>query len=249
VISNPYSIEICRKFLAGEDINELRHTLRDVAASFKTADFITEMQVRKSMHFHERLLYYPLKRFCDNYSAEGRMLLGADGKPNRYSSLRPVYALNFLEVSHYEDDDALRIFLPFDPVRNKGLGKDLLRIGMFELNKSVIETDNQRHWRDFFLGNEIAPTAPDYIKKANAVIDYVNLGEEEMKVADAIEKAGATLQDELDYSYFTGKSEGILEGIAKVALNFLNLGLSPEQIVAGTGLSLAEIETLRKKLP
>ena len=38
------------------------------------------------------------------------MEFGPDGKPNRYSSLIPIYALNILGDPHFQDDDALRIF-------------------------------------------------------------------------------------------------------------------------------------------
>jgi hypothetical protein len=76
------------------------------------------------------------------------MELDAYGKPNRYSSIIPVYALNIVGHSRYDDDDALRIFELYDPIRNKSFGKDLVRAAVFELTKPNIETDNQRHWRD-----------------------------------------------------------------------------------------------------
>jgi hypothetical protein len=240
-IISPYSIELCKELLGAEDVNKLRYTLRDVTASFKMGDFVSELQIRKTQHFHERLLYYPLKRFCDNYGAKGRVTFGADGKPNLYSSLRPVFALNILEQSHYdEDDDALRIFELYDPVRHKRFGKDLLKIGCFELNKVNIESENQKHWRDFFMSKAISDNAPDYIKKANEVIDFVNLGEEEKKVAEALEKAGATLQDELDFSYFSGKAEGETIGMLNV-IKMLKQGKSIDEIMMDKGISLAEV--------
>jgi len=252
-IISPYSIELCKELLGADDVNKMRYTLRDVAASFKTGDFVSELQIRKTQHFHERLLYYPFRRFCENYGAKGRVTIGADGKPNLYSSLRPVYALNILEQSHYnEDDEALRIFELYDPTRNKRFGKDLLKIGCFELNKVIIETENQEHWRDFFMSKKIKDNAPDYIKKANEVIDFVNLGEEERQVAEALEKAGATLQDELDFSYFSGmaegekkgkaegKSEGKTEGMLDV-LKLLKQGKSIDEIMIDKGISLAEV--------
>jgi hypothetical protein len=244
-IISPYSIELCKELLVVEDVNKLRYTLRDIAATFKTGDFVSELQIRRMQHFHERLLYYPLRRFCDNYGAKGRVTFGADGKPNLYSSLRPVFALNILEQSHYdEDDDALRIFELYDPIRNKRFGKDLLKIGCFELNKVNIETENQKHWRDLFMSKQVGDNAPDYIKKASEVVDFVNLGEEERQVAEALEKAGATLQDELDYSYFSGMADGEKKGKAEGMLDVLKLlkqGKSVDEIMRDKGLSLAEI--------
>jgi predicted transposase/invertase (TIGR01784 family) len=246
-IVNPYSIELCKSLVGETDVNKLRYVLRDIAATFKNGNFVSELQIRKTRHFHERLAYYPMKRYCENYADESRITVGRDGDKNLYESLCPVYALNILEQSHYDDDDALRVFELYDPKRQKSFGKDILKIGCFELKKVNIETENQKHWCDFFMGREISTNAPDYIKKASEVVDFANLGEEERQVAEAIEKASATLQDELDYSYYEGMEKGILKGIAQVAINFLNLGMSPEQIVAGTGLSLSEIENLRKQ--
>ena len=240
-IINPYSIDICKKFTeGGKDINELRHTLRDVTASFRTADFITELQIRKTLHFDERSLYYTFKRFCENYGVAERMTKGSDGKPNLYSSLRPVYTLNILDYIHYDDEDSLRIFEFCDPVRNKRFGKDLVKMGCFELQKTKIETVNQQHWQDFFAGN-VKPEAPDYIKKANDVIDFMNLGEEERKVAEALEKARATIQDELAYSFYEGKTEGKIE----TAKSMLQDGEKPEKIAKYTGLPLEQIYQLQ----
>ena len=231
-ILSPYSIDIFKKWSEGEqDINELRHTLRDVTASFKTADFISELQIRKTLHFDERSLYYPLKRFCENYNVAGRMKIGTDGKPNRYSSLRPVYALNVLGYNHFEDYDALRIFELYDPNRNKRPNKEFLRIGYFELTKANIETENQQHWHDFFTAKEIKPNAPNYIKNASKVIDFANLGEEERKVAEALEKAEATLQDELAYSFHEGRIEE--RNKARTLLEkIINNSMSPEEALA-----------------
>ena len=164
-IENPYSIASYREIVKGEDVPILRHTLKDVAASLKFADFVSELQIRSTQFFDERALYYPFDRFCKNYSKQGFMESGLDGKPNRYSSIIPVYALNILGDSHFQDDDALRIFELYDPARNKKYKKELVKIGFFELSKNNIETSNQRYWRDYFLTGEAHPDAPEYIIK------------------------------------------------------------------------------------
>ncbi|MCL2754751.1 MAG: Rpn family recombination-promoting nuclease/putative transposase [Oscillospiraceae bacterium] len=240
-IVSPYSIELCKALVGETDINKLRHTLRDIAATFKSGDYVSELQIRKTRHFHERLAYYPMKRYCENYGDESRITIKHDGERNLYESLRPVYALNILEQSHYDDDDALRVFELYDPVRNKGFGKDILKIGCFELKKVNIETENQKHWCDFFMGREISANAPDYIKKASEVVNFANLGEEERQVAEAIEKASATLQDELDYSYYAGMEKGEEKGILKGASDVLNLlksGKSLEEIAKNMGIAI-----------
>jgi predicted transposase/invertase (TIGR01784 family) len=112
-----------------------------------------------------------------------------NGKPIKYSSLRPIYSMNILGYRHFaEDEDALRIFTLYDRKRKKRLDKEYLNIGYFELEKPNIETVNQKHWRDYFLTGTVAETAPDYIKKAANVIQYSNLNKEERKMLDALER-------------------------------------------------------------
>jgi predicted transposase/invertase (TIGR01784 family) len=244
-IANPYSIDICNEFKDGEDINVLRQTFRDIAVSFKTAEFVSELQIKKTKFFDERSIYYPFKRFCDNYSIEWRMERGTDGKFNRFSSLRPVYALNILGYDHFDDDDSLRVFELYDHKRNKHFGKELLRIGYFELTKVNIETVNQRHWHDYFTTGEVKPEAPDYIKKASEIIEFTNLGEGERKVAEAFEKAQAIIDAEIVTSYTEGKAEGkaegVLEGIWQAAKSMLQYGDPPEKVAECLKLPLDKV--------
>ena len=132
------------------------------------------------------------------------MKVSSDGKPIRYSSLRPVYSLNILGYNLFEqDDDALRILELYDPIRHKDFifedEKKLLRIGFFELKKNNVETDNQRYWRDYFNTGEADSKAPDYIKKASRIIEYINLCEEERNVLSTLERLEANEQAERDY--------------------------------------------------
>jgi len=240
-IINPYSIDVCREFKDSEDINVLRQTFRDITASFKTADFVSELQIRKTQYFDERSLFYPFKRFCDNYNIAERMEIGSDGKPDRFSSLRPVYALNILGYKHFYDDDSFRVFELYDPKRNKRFNKKLLRIGFFELRKTNIETENQQHWHDYFTLGAVKPEAPYYIKKASEIIEYTNLGEEERNVAEAFEKAQAIIDSELVSSFIEGKTEGKIE----TAIFMLKDGDKPEKVARCTGLPLEQIYQLQ----
>ena len=123
IIEKPYSITICKEFIEGNEISKLRETLKDIAASFKSADYVSEIQIERTNFFEERALYYPFERYCRNYSKAGAMKISSDGKPIRYSSLRPIYAFNILGYNHFDDEDALRILELYDPIRKKGLNK------------------------------------------------------------------------------------------------------------------------------
>ena len=237
-ILNPYSIDVFKEYAKdGADISVLRQILRDITATFKVADFVSELQVSKTRFFDERSLYYPLRRFCDNYNAAGSMELGVDGKPNRYSSLRPVYALNILDYTHFSDEDSLRIFELYDPERNKRPNINFLRIGYFELTKDKIETANQRHWHKYFKTGEASADAPCYIKKASNIIEVVNLGKEERQVLDVLEKAQAIIDAEYSSAYHDGKDDGILQ----VARAMLQRGDTLQEVMVVTNLSLEQV--------
>ena len=209
VIENPYSINVYKEALeSGGDVNVLRHTLKDVSASFKTADFVSEIQIKKTKFYDERALYYLFERFCRNYNKEGAMETGADGRPERYSSIRPVYGLNILGHTHYsEDEDALRIFEMYDVAHGKAYKKALVKAGFFELSKPKVETVNQGYWKTYFTTGEVDGMAPEYIRKASGIIEYINLQEEERKMVTMMEKAQAIYDADMVSSYLDGKEE------------------------------------------
>jgi predicted transposase/invertase (TIGR01784 family) len=241
-IENPYSIEVYKEFVKGTEVMTLRDTIKDVSASFKTANFISELQIKNSNYFDERALYYPFNRFCQNYDKAGDMKYTTDGRAMRYSSLKPIYALNVLGYPHFQgDDEALRIFELYDPKRNKKF-KELFRIGFFELTKTVIETNNQKYWHDFFITGEVETQAPEYIKKASQIIKWVNLSEEERNVSMVLEKAEEIRKTELDYSYNEGKEKGIIE----VAKKLIKRQISLEDISEDTGLSISELQEIKE---
>jgi len=263
-IERPYSIAQCRELLARGEVAKLRQTLKDVSATFKTADFVLEVQIKRTSYYEERSLYYPFERFVQNYARVDAVKAEAERRPIRYSGLRPIYAMNILGYRLFgEDEDALRIFELYDPKRGKKF-KDLLKIGFFELRKENIETANQKHWRDYFVGGTANACAPEYIKKASKIIEYVNMSEEERKVISAMERMEAN--DEAERYYIAtenraigraegiaeGEARGLAEGIAKgraeisaVARNLLSMGLSAGQVAEATGLSAGDIEKIQ----
>ena len=236
-IENPYSIDAYMELVKGEEITVLRNTLKDVAATFKTADFVSECQIKKTLYFSERSLLYPLERFCRNYNNAEHMQINKAGRLNRYSSMKPVYSLNILGYNHFDDDDALRIFELYDPERDKKFEKRLLRLGYFELKKPNIETQNQKHWYDYFNESAISSDAPEYIQKASKLIDFVNLTEEERTVAKSLERA----QAEYDLEMYSSYIDGDTDRKTKTAKIMLSEGIQPELVAKCTELPLESV--------
>jgi hypothetical protein len=174
-IKNPYNIAAYKEFAEGEEITMLRQTEPDISATFKqrranlpdnAADFISEMQIKKDRYFNKRVLKYLFDCFCANYDLAGHMEIDPDGRPNRYSSLRPVYSLNILGESYFKHDDkAFRMFDLYDPENGQYYPGRPIRFGFFELAKSGIQTANQKHWRDYFKTGRANPEARSISKR------------------------------------------------------------------------------------
>jgi predicted transposase/invertase (TIGR01784 family) len=101
------------------------------------------------------------------------------------------------------------------------------------------------------------------VKKAVGVLMELSEDERNQMIQDARDRWLTDHQNAMNYKYRLGKEEGreegkeegkkegLQEGLAKlqqekleIARNFKALGLSIEQIAAGTGLSLEALETL-----
>jgi len=189
------------------------------------------------------------------------MKLLADGTFLRYSSLRPVYSLNILGYPHFSGDgDALRIFTLYDRKRNRTFDKEYITIAFFELAKSHVETENQRHWMSYFKTGEAPEGAPEYIKKAAWVIEMANLTQEERDVIDQIERAEEIYKNTIYSAQIEGERIGVAKGKIEgerigeangkieerlaIARNMLNNNRPVDMIVEDTGLTIDEIRKL-----
>jgi predicted transposase/invertase (TIGR01784 family) len=208
---NPYNINDYKVMLENNLRGIFVTNISDIIASIKYADVTIELQVRPMSFYTERSLFYPFSRYLEHYNA------AAVGKSEdrRYSTLIPIYSLNILGFSLYPDEDALRVFELYDPIRHKKMKKDLLRLGYFEYNKKNFETENQRFWAEYFSDTHIPDNAPGYIKKAVSTVERVNMKEDERKMIDLLEKARADHDAEIDYAKNEGREEGMEKGIEK----------------------------------
>ena len=237
----PYSIDDYKEYLEGKEITTLRQTIRDIGAIVKIDDkdrlLTCELQLKHNNYFTERSLYYPFKRYCDNYNLHGKMVIDKDGKPNRYSSLIPIYEIVTLGFNSFSDKNNLRVTGLHDPIRNIGLGKELIKIAYFEFKKPNVEGKVFDYWRDYFMDNDISDEAPDYIKEAAEITDYANMSKEEQKLIDQLEKATADYEAEMSTAWFDGKDEGEKNKTMEVFRNLLNLDAAEDFIIKALSLS------------
>ena len=227
ILVTPYSIKSYKEYLrknnendtvklddSAEMIRIMRETHRDITVVVKTADLLVELQIYNDKYFVVRTIYYLCERFCSNYNTPGKMETNKDGKPIRYSSLRPVYAMNIVKKKYFDqDDDALHIFSLYDKEHALSLSKEYILLGYFELHKKKVKNSNQGHWQRLFLTGETLDNAPCYIKQAKALIKYENLDEDEREMISSLEKAEATYESIMFTIYEEGRDEGRDEGI------------------------------------
>jgi len=159
------------------------------------------------------------------------------------------------------DDDAMHVFTLHDKEHNIGLDKEWVWIGFFEMKKSNFKNDNQRHWREFLLTGTAPDGSPEYIQKAQSIVDDVNLNEEERSMVTAVQRAEDRYYSVIDTAYEDGNKQGFERGIEQgleqgleqgakqkaeeIAKKLKKVGtMTNEEIAKTTGLSASEVEKL-----
>ncbi|EOH94195.1 hypothetical protein UAU_01930 [Enterococcus pallens ATCC BAA-351] len=199
--------------------------------------------------FEERALFYLVKAYISPYGDEE-----AEDyiENNNFSGLCPTYDINIVDFHLFDpDEEALQSFsLRNDKNARLYLGRKqqpLLSLCFFSLkNKNVEPNSPLAHWQYFFKTGEVTENAPDYIKAAKKRIDFYQLDEEEKKMIMRIDKAKAIKKAEIDYAHNKGRTIGENEKALEIAANFLKMGMTPEQVAEGTGLSIEQINELKE---
>jgi predicted transposase/invertase (TIGR01784 family) len=261
-INNPYSIESYYKIVADKKELSARETIKDISASFEMEDFICEMQVDKISDYHARALYYALSAYTANYGRENAMQSYPNGKPNKYSSLRSVYALNFLGYNYYDDKNPYRIYQLYDAENKKPHEPKNIFIAYFEYRKVNNFLTPLKHWNDYINERPISPDAPDYIKKAVDLMNYINLSEEERRMIDAAERWEDEVDARIANSYYEGETKGVKIGreegrkegreegekrkAIKTTLKLLEFGISIEKIAEAVDFPVETIIKIQR---
>ena len=210
-----------------------------------------EMQVVKSEHIAERILFYWSKMYNKTIK-QGRgyeraqkaiCILIADFKLSNLTQIDKFYTRWKIMEENYTKQNFT----------------DKLYIVIIELEKlkDIKETDNEEllNWCKFIKNPEKMEGEEmenEYIRKAKEKLDEINQSEEERRLAEIRER---TIRDEMairDSGYIDGKKDGIKEGEKKgiekakqeIIKQMLKYNMSIENIIKITNLSKAEIENL-----
>ena len=261
-LTNPYNIDLYWQNYNDPEKAEQKpmYTIDDISAEFNAGDLVAEMQIRAKNVFEPRALFNTFHSFNANYNKND----------DRYESLRSVYSLNILFENLYKDDAAVREFVMRDKHTNRKMSKEFISVGFFELTKKNVYNKNQRYWQLYFLNEPIPEEAPDYIKDAATLIEWVNLREEERKMLDRYERAQADYEAEMatvirrakaeaEAKHEADKAKALAEANAdkakavektaeettmSLAKSMKNDGMDSALIAKYTGLSLKQVEAL-----
>ena len=83
------------------------------------------------------------------------------------------------------------------------------------------------------------------VKKAVVELKRLSQSEEAQRLYEAREVARRDEHSRMRTSYNKGTLDGAMKEKVEIAKNLIKIGLSNEQISTGTGLLIAQIETLR----
>ena len=210
-----------------------------------------EMQVVKSEHIAERILFYWSKMYnktirqgCGYERAQKAIcILIADFKLSNLTQIDKFYTRWKIMEENY----------------TKQSFTDKLYIVIIELEKlkDIKETDNEEllNWCKFIKNPEEMEGEEmknEYIKKAKEKLDEINQNEEERRLAEIRER---TIRDEMairDSGYIDGKNDGIKQGKKEgkvetkkeMIKEMIKNNISFEVILKITHMSKSEVEEL-----
>jgi hypothetical protein len=111
----------------------------------------------------------------------------------------------------------------------------------FELGKGIVETENQRHWQEFFKTGDVPGGAPGYIGKAARVIAMANLTRREREMIDALQKAEDVYASTVHTAELIGEERGRAEERLAIARKMLARNKPMDEIVEFSGLTIEEL--------
>ncbi|WP_010235130.1 Rpn family recombination-promoting nuclease/putative transposase [Clostridium arbusti] len=236
-LKNPYNIANYRKG---------KMTILDIkAVDEKGVWYDIEMQLAEQSFYDKRAFYYWAKVYSDQIES------GDD-----FETLRKTIAINILDFNYIDEEDFHNVYKVFNEKSKKEFS-NIFEMHFIELNKFKKDykslSSTLDRWVTFLnrayeidvnkIPEELA--LDKEVKRAIEKLDIMYLDSEEREIYENDLKAMRDYKAELKTAERKGREEGREEGKIEVAKSLLKMGLSIEQIAAGTGLTVEEIRKLR----
>jgi predicted transposase/invertase (TIGR01784 family) len=235
-LKNPYNIANYRKG---------KMTILDIkAVDEKGVWYDIEMQLAEQSFYDKRAFYYWAKVYSDQIES------GDD-----FETLRKTIAINILDFNYIDEEDFHNVYKVFNEKSKKEFS-NIFEMHFVELNKFKKDykslSSTLDRWVTFLnrayeidvnkIPEELA--LDKEVKRAIEKLDIMYLDSEEREIYENDLKAMRDHKAELKTAERKGREEGKIE----VAKSLLKMGLSIEQIAAGTGLTVEEITKLKDEL-
>ena len=215
-----------------------------LATSDDGIKFNIEMQCRKTNNLPTRTLFYTSKLYTKdlkenedyNKTKVISIWLFGENVTDRKSAINEAY------VTFQKNDKD-----PYEIMTNN------LRIIYLELYKYIVSDENIKYklskWVDFLQDpiNLNKETVEDEdIKQARETLNYISTDDKERSILDAIQKSRNDFYNDITTAKEEGKEEGLKEGKIEIARNMLKKGLDVNLISELSGLTIEEINKLKK---
>jgi len=210
--------------------------------------FIVELQKAKQKFFKDRTVYY------STFPIRDQALTGSDWD----FELKKVYTIAILDFVFDEDKnepDKFRYDVKLSDIETKKVFYNKLTFIYLEMpkfNKSIEELESKYEKWLFILRNlHKLDRIPERLKediflKLFETAEIAKFSREEYQNYEDSLKYYRDLKNSLDTAREEGFEKGIEKGIEKVALEMLRDHEPIEKIIRFTGLTINEIETIRK---
>lgn len=230
-------------------IPTFKHTIVDVKCKDQQGRiFIVEMQIQWTASFMQRMLF-------GTSTAYVRQL----EKGENYDLLKPVYGLGLIAAEF--DKESPDWYHHYTLVNVEKLDRTIkdLQLIFIELPKfkpsSLSDKKLQVLWLRFLSElNSHTQEIPEEWLGIEEIKEAVSLTEEAAytpgelavyeKYWDAVSTEKTLISGFYEKGLKEGEAKGLKEGQLGIAKNLLALGLTQDQIIQATGLSLAELQTL-----
>ena len=191
----------------------------------------------------------------------GEMFLEGIKKGEDYKNLPKVITINIVDFEYIKIPDKFHttFHLWEDGVKDYML-TDVVEIHFIEMEKfrklrnKNLKEDKLQRWLSFFredISKEELKELMDMdvdIRKAEEKIEYLSSDPKTLELYKARERSLHERANMISSAKDEGINEGIDIGKIKVAENFLNMGLSVEQVAKGSELTVEKVIELKKKM-
>ena len=216
----------------------------DIRAVLNTGSQVDiEVQICREKYMSERSLYYWSRMYSEQLA-----------KGKEYQTLKPAISINILDFDHLTNEKNWHNTCHITVDASKRILTNHLEMHFLEIPKLKISDVKKLKkldaWGLYFSGKR-NKEALEVIKMTNPTINEALSYENYFSIDDKSRREYERYEDairEEKSKILAAKEEGITETIQKNAINLLKLGVDVDTIAQGIGLSVQDVEALKRTL-